>query len=269
MSKTKKPACTKAVAYIRVSTGKQQISPEAQEAKIRQYAQLKGLELVEVIVETVSASKQLSKRPEGSKIAQLTAAGVCHIVATKLDRIFRSVPDASNQAEAWQAAGISLHCVDDQIDTSTPMGRCFFHIVAALGQMERELIAERTQTALTHLKDSGEVYNHVPYGSVAKGGKLISNPAEQATIAKMQALQAEGLSYIKIADKLNELGIQAKQGGKWGAKAVWNVLKRAQQVAEPAQSAEQLGEQLDQQMRYGQAEQPQVAQFLGYDKQEA
>ena len=48
------PKCTKAVGYVRVSTGKQDCSLEAQEERIRLYCQLNGLELVEVIRESVS-----------------------------------------------------------------------------------------------------------------------------------------------------------------------------------------------------------------------
>ena len=60
----------KAVAYIRVSTGKQDLSMEAQEERIKLYCQMMGLELVEVIRErAVSAKIKLVKRPEGSKVA--------------------------------------------------------------------------------------------------------------------------------------------------------------------------------------------------------
>jgi hypothetical protein len=58
---------------------------------IRLYCQLQGLDLVEIIRERgVTAKIKLNKRPEGSRIGKLTAAGVCHIVALKLDRLFRN-----------------------------------------------------------------------------------------------------------------------------------------------------------------------------------
>src|SRR5215831_12248810 len=103
----KKPRCTKAVAYCRVSTGKQDLSMESQEERIRLYCQLNGLVLVEVIRErAVSGKLKLNKRPEGARIAKLTAAGVCHIVALKLDRLFRNAVDALSHVEEWEQAGI-------------------------------------------------------------------------------------------------------------------------------------------------------------------
>lgn len=56
--------------------------------RIQSYCEMKGLDLTEVISEHVSArSKPLHKRPEGRKIEALIAAGVCHVIALKLDRI--------------------------------------------------------------------------------------------------------------------------------------------------------------------------------------
>ena len=67
----------KALAYIRVSTGKQDLSMEAQEEKIRLYCQLNGLDLVEVIRErAVTAKIKLNKRPEGSRIEKMLPP--CH-----------------------------------------------------------------------------------------------------------------------------------------------------------------------------------------------
>ena len=72
----KKPRCTKAVAYVRVSTGNQDLSLEVQEERIRAYCLTYGLNLVEVIRERARTGKlKLAKRPEGSRITQLIAAG--------------------------------------------------------------------------------------------------------------------------------------------------------------------------------------------------
>jgi DNA invertase Pin-like site-specific DNA recombinase len=80
----KKPKCTKAVAYVRVSTGKQDLSLEAQEEQIKSYCLTRGLELAEVIRErAVTGKLKLARCPEGRRIAELTAAGICHIVALK------------------------------------------------------------------------------------------------------------------------------------------------------------------------------------------
>ena len=93
-----------AIGYIRVSTGKQDCSMEVPEERIKQYCQLAGLQLVELLREpAVSAAKiKLDERPVGSQIAKWIAAGVRHVVALKLDRLSRNAVDALTHVEEWQ-----------------------------------------------------------------------------------------------------------------------------------------------------------------------
>src|SRR5215472_16708402 len=228
----KKPKCTKAVAYVRVSTGKQDLSMDAQEERIRLYCKLNHLDLVEVIRERgVTAKIKLNKRPEGSRIAKLTAAGVCHIVALKLDRLFRNAVDALSHVEEWEQAGISLHLVDmggQSVNTGSSMGKMMLTMLAGFAEFERNMIAERTTAALRHKKAHGEAYNHAPYGFNAEDGKLIPDAAEQAVIARMATLRADGVSYNRIADALNADAVPTKQGGIWRSQTVKNILVLAE-----------------------------------------
>jgi DNA invertase Pin-like site-specific DNA recombinase len=142
----------RAVAYIRVSTGKQDLSMEAQEEKIKLYCQLNSLELAEIIRErAVTAKIKLNKRPEGSKIEQMLKSGVHHIVACKLDRLFRNAVDALSHVEEWDEAGISLHLVDlggMAVNTGSSMGKMLITMLAGWAEFERNIISERTATAL-------------------------------------------------------------------------------------------------------------------------
>jgi DNA invertase Pin-like site-specific DNA recombinase len=234
MSKT--PKCTKAVAYVRVSTGKQDLSMDAQEEKIRLYCRLNALNLVEVIRERgVTAKIKLNKRPEGSRIAKLTAAGVCHIVALKLDRLFRNAVDALMHVEEWERAGISLHLVDmggQSVNTGSSMGKMMITMLAGFAEFERNMIAERTTAALSYKKAHGEVYNHVPYGYVRDdAGKLVSLPTEQAVIERILQSDAAGSSLREIAKDLNDVGIPTKRGKLWAAQTVADVLRLNQKAA--------------------------------------
>lgn len=228
LSMGKKQRCTKAVAYVRVSTGKQDLSMDAQEERIKLYCHLNGLELVEIIRERgITAKIKLNKRPEGSRIAKLVEQGVCHIVALKLDRLFRNAVDALSHVEQWEQAGISLHLVDmggQSVNTGSSMGKMLLTMLAGFAEFERNMIAERTTAALAFKKSHGEAYNHAPYGFRAEDGKLIPDATEQAVIARMQALREQGTSYNGIADSLNADGIPAKLGGIWRSQTVSNIL---------------------------------------------
>src|SRR5438132_14410555 len=95
-----------AVAYVRVSTTEQAqhgVSLDAQEERIRAYCKMAGLDMVAVIREEgVSGSKALATRPGGQEVMSLVQSGVAHhVVALKLDRLFRDVVDALTQTRAW------------------------------------------------------------------------------------------------------------------------------------------------------------------------
>ena len=99
----------KAIAYVRVSSEEQSregVSLDAQEARVRAYAVMRGLELVEIFREEgVSAKTPLKKRPEGSKVVELLAKKkATHVIAVKLDRLFRNTADALSQSEQWDRA---------------------------------------------------------------------------------------------------------------------------------------------------------------------
>jgi site-specific DNA recombinase len=201
---------------------------EAQEERIRLYCELNGLDLVEVIRERgITAKIKLNKRPEGSRIAKLTASGVCHIVALKLDRLFRNAVDALSHVEEWEQAGIALHLVDmggQSVNTGSSMGKMLITMLAGFAEFERNMIAERTTAALRHKRAHGEVYNHTPYGYKAFDGSLVPDPREQAIIARMASLRADGISYHGIADTLNAEQVPTKQGGVWRSQTVKNIV---------------------------------------------
>lgn len=64
--------------------------------------------------------------------------------------------------EELRERGISFRSLTDSIDTSTPMGRFFFHVMGALAEMERELIVERTKAGLEAARAQGQVVDVVP-----------------------------------------------------------------------------------------------------------
>ena len=226
--KTAMKKSNKVLGYVRVSTGKQDLSMEAQEEKIRLYCQLNSLDLVEVIRErAVTAKIKLNKRPEGSRIEKMLSKGTHHIVSVKLDRLFRNAVDALSHVEEWDAAGISLHLVDlggMAVNTGSSMGKMLITMLAGWAEFERNIISERTATALSFKKRSGLVYNHVPFGFKAEEGTLRPDATEQTVIARMATLRGQGVSYNEIANALNADGVPTKHGNVWRSQTVKNTL---------------------------------------------
>ena len=209
---------------------KEGVSLDAQEARIRAYCTMAGLTLVAVIRdEGVSGADLLATRPGGAAllrtIARLEAQ---HVVAVRLDRVFRDAADCIATVKAWRKAGVSVHFVDlggGALDTSSAMGKFFLNIMATVAEMERNLIAERVSAAIQHKKAQRHAYGPTPYGFDRQGDRLLPNAAEQAVIRQMRRWRLEGQTLAWIADELTRRGIPAKRRGWWNAYGVRYILR--------------------------------------------
>ncbi len=223
-----------AILYVRVSTQEQAqhgVSLQAQEERLRAYCAAVGLNVVRVIREEgVSAGRPLQARPGGSKMLRaFDEKDAEHIVALKLDRLFRSTEDALHWTQAFEKQGLTLHLTDmggQNLNTGSAMGRMMLTLLAAFAEFEKNLIAERTATALEHKKRNRQVYGHAPYGfDVSDAGKdLLPNESEQKTLKYIFQWRQEGASLHVIATRLNELGVPSKKGGKWHAATVAHIV---------------------------------------------
>lgn len=77
------------------------------------------------------------------------------LVVWKLDRLGRSVKNLIALISALHDRGAHFRSLTDSIDTSSAMGRFFFHVMSALAEMERELIVERTLAGLAAARAKG------------------------------------------------------------------------------------------------------------------
>jgi len=215
---------TRAIAYVRVSTDKQAdrgVSLEAQEAKIRAYASVYDLDLVDVVVDAGASAKTLD-RPGLSRVLSAVKRGeVDAVVVMKLDRLTRSVADLGTLVDRYfQRCG--LLSVSEQIDTRTAAGRLVLNVLGSVAQWEREAIGERTAVAMKHKAEKGERVGAVPYGFAlaADGVALVEVEAEQAVIGEARTLRAAGMSLRAVAAELTRRGFLARAGRPFAAEQV-------------------------------------------------
>ena len=101
-------------------------------------------------------SGTIKERPGLNETLEMLRAGDT-LVVWKLDRLGRSVKNLISLISDLNSKDIHFKSITDSIDTSTPSGRFFFHVMASLAQMERELIVERTKAGLDAAKKLGRV----------------------------------------------------------------------------------------------------------------
>mgnify|MGYP001565920212 FL=1 len=151
-----KPTQLKAYGYCRVSTEEQAregISLDAQEEKIHQYANLKDLELLEVIRDEGASGKDL-ERPGLQRLLHLIEDEQAEaLIVYKLDRLTRNTSDLLQLVEEiFKDGNTRFFSITEDIDTNSAMGKFFLTIMGAMAQMERELVSERTKAALLYKK---------------------------------------------------------------------------------------------------------------------
>ncbi len=142
----------KVAAYARVSTTNHHQDPEVQLRDIREYCTRKGWELTEEYVDKGISGTKLS-RPELNRLmldAEGKKFGV--VLVWKFDRFARSTSHLVNSLQRFKSLGLEFVSVQDNIDTSTPMGECVFTILAAFGQLERTVTVERIKAGLRNAK---------------------------------------------------------------------------------------------------------------------
>ena len=139
--------------YCRVSSLEQAADGNAsipeQLRKGRALASMRGVpgkDVITFIDKGVSGSVPLAFRPQGREMMEAAQSGDC-IVASKMDRLFRSALDALQTAEELKQRGVELVLLDIGTDavTGNGVGRMFFGIIACVAEFERDRIRERTE----------------------------------------------------------------------------------------------------------------------------
>jgi DNA invertase Pin-like site-specific DNA recombinase len=233
----------RAAAYIRVSTDKQAadgVSLDMQAAKVRMYAELYGIELVELIVDEGASAKTLQREGLTRALSLLDSGEADGLIVYKLDRLTRSVRDLGELIDCYfgPKGSAALVSVEEQVDTSTATGRMILNVLMSVSQWERETIGERTSAALRHKAKQGEYTGgpNVPYGYrvAADGVRLEGHDGEQMVIAAIREYRAAGLSLRKIGAKLLDHGFRPRKGAKFSPNTINRIAKGARIIEQVA-----------------------------------
>lgn len=188
------------IGYIRVSTGDQALSIEAQKKRLEMEANLRGWSLRILVDEGVSGARTPMQRPALSSAMRMLSTGEAQgIAVTKLDRMARSLSDIARLLELSREEGWGLIALDLGVDTSTAEGQLIVGILGSIAQWERARIQERIIEALEIAKQKG-----VRLGAPAR--------YSDETAAYVMQQRSEGVTWEEIAHTLEQQGIVTKAG---------------------------------------------------------
>ena len=176
------------VGYARVSTQDQNLDLQ-REALVKAGCQ-------KVFEDKISGSR--AERPGLAKALEMLREGDT-LVVWKLDRLGRSVKHLVDLVSALAKQIVHFKSLTDSIDTSTPSGRFFFHVMASLAEMERELTIERTRAGLEVARQLGR-----------KGGRK-----RQMTDSKIESAKKLLANGIPPKDVAKNLGVSIPTLYRW------------------------------------------------------
>ncbi|EPC4113426.1 recombinase family protein [Enterobacter quasiroggenkampii] len=163
------------IGYVRVSTNDQNTALQ------RNALECAGCELI--FEDKISG--KTADRPGLKKVLRTLSEGDT-LVVWKLDRLGRSMRHLVTLIEDLRSRGVNFRSLTDSIDTSTAMGRFFFHVMGALAEMERELIVERTRAGLAAARQQGRIGGRRPKLTVqqwAQAGRLLEAGESRKRVA--------------------------------------------------------------------------------------
>ena len=168
--------------YARVSTRDQ--STETQLLDLRRYVSERGWNIFkEYVDEGISGSKD--SRPALNELMNDGKKRRFDVVLVwRFDRFARSTKHLILALEEFKNLGIDFVSYQENIDTSSPLGSAIFTIIAAVAQLERDIIAERVKAGLRRARENG---------------KRLGRPRASVDTEKIHWLRSKGLSLRAIA----------------------------------------------------------------------
>jgi len=182
--------------YARVSTGEQ--NPELQLRELRDYAERRGFTVHREYVDQASGDVRRRKRaPEfDALMADARRRRFDCVLVWKYDRFARSLGALIAALQEFRDLGVDFISHTQAIDTTTPMGRLFFHVIGSFAEFERDVIVERVKAGLANARAKGK-----------RLGRPVRDPGAQARVV---ALRSEGMSLRQIAacERLSASGVR-------------------------------------------------------------
>ncbi len=175
--------------YARVSTKNNGQDPETQLLALREYAQVRKLAVFAEYVDIGISGAKDSRPALNELMADARKRRFDTVLVARFDRFARSTRHLVLALEEFNALGVDFISLSESVDTSTPMGKMVYTVIAAVAELERSLIRERVVMGLQRAK--------------AQGKKLGRPRGSAQDVDAIHRFRREGLSLLQIAKRLN------------------------------------------------------------------